>query len=128
MKVRRRDDGDVTILEFSGMISGGSDSYDFEHIVADLMDDNRWNTVLQFKNVKWINSTGIGILVRNYSHYVRHGGQMVVAELNTRVSIVFDRMIRKVFEVHETSREAVEVLKNRSSAPVNQKEPASAPR
>jgi anti-anti-sigma regulatory factor len=91
MKIRRRDDGDVT-------------------------DEDRLNTVLSFKNVKWINSPGIGILVRNYSHYLRFGGQMVICQLNTRISIVFDLMIRKVFEIYETIEEAVEVTRKRASA------------
>ena len=117
MKSRRRDDGEVTILELSGNFSGGPDSYDFEHIIEQLIDENRWNTVISFRNVKWINSPGIGIMMRNYSHYIRFGGQLVVCELNTRVSILFDMMIRKVFEVFDSEKEAVEILKNRAAAP-----------
>lgn len=116
MKIRRRDDGDVTVLELSGNFTGGQDSYDFERTIEQLIDDDRLNTVLSFKNVKWINSPGIGILVRNYSHYLRFGGQMVICQLNTRISIVFDLMIRKVFEIYETIEEAVEVTRKRASA------------
>lgn len=116
MKIRRRDDGEVTILELSGNFTGGQDSYDFERAIEQLIDEDRLNTVLSFKNVKWINSPGIGILVRNYSHYLRFGGQMVICQLNTRISIVFDLMIRKVFEIYETIEEAVEVTRKRASA------------
>ena len=116
MKIRRRDDDDVTVLELSGNFTGGQDSYDFEREIEQLIDDNRLNTVLSFKNVKWINSPGIGILVRNYSHYLRFGGQMVICQLNTRISIVFDLMLRKVFEIYETIEEAVEVTRKRASA------------
>ena len=116
MKIRRRDDGDVSVLELSGNFTGGQDSYDFERAIEQLIDEDRLNTVLSFKNVKWINSPGIGILVRNYSHYLRFGGQMVICQLNTRISIVFDLMIRKVFEIYETIEEAVEVTRKRASA------------
>ena len=126
MKIRRRDDGDVTIFELSGNFSGGQDSYDFEHAIEQLIDEKRWNTVVNFKNVKWINSPGIGILMRNYSHYVRFGGQMVIAELNTRIAILFDMMIRNIFEVYKTEKEAVEVLRNRAAAPATKKESTAA--
>ena len=125
MKIRRRDVGDVTILELSGNFSGGPDSYDFEHIIEQLIDEKCWNTVVNFKHVKWINSPGIGIMTRNYSHYVRFGGQIVVAELNTRVSILFEMMIRNIFEVYETEKEAVEVTKSRATAPPRQKSAAA---
>ena len=115
MKISRRDDGEVTILELSGNFMGGQDSYDFEREIEQLIDQDRLNTVLSFKNLKWINSPGIGILVRNYSHYLRFGGQMVICELNTRISIVFDLMIRKLFEIYETVDEAVEVLRKREA-------------
>jgi anti-anti-sigma factor len=110
MKINRRDDGDVTILELSGNFSGGQDSYDFENSIEQLITEERWKTVVSFKNVKWINSPGIGILMRNYSHYVRFGGTIVIAELNTRIAILFDMMIRNIFEVYETTGEAVEAL------------------
>ena len=126
MKIRRRDDGDVTVLELSGNFTGGQDSYDFERTIEQLIDEDRLNTVLSFKNVKWINSPGIGILVRNYSHYLRFGGQMVICQLNTRISIVFDLMIRKVFEIYETIEEAVEVVRKRASALQNKDAKASA--
>jgi anti-anti-sigma factor len=115
MKIRRRDDGNVTVLELSGNFTGGQDSYDFEREIEQLIDEDRLNTVISFKNVKWINSPGIGILVRNYSHYLRFGGQMVICQLNTRISIVFDLMLRKVFEIYETVEEAVKVVRERDA-------------
>ena len=126
MKIRRRDDGDVTVLELSGNFTGGQDSYDFEREIEQLIDEDRLNTVISFKNVKWINSPGIGIMVRNYSHYLRFGGQMVLCQLNTRISIVFDLMLRKVFDIYETIEEAVEVMKKNASAPREKGKEASA--
>jgi anti-anti-sigma factor len=116
MKIRRKDDGNVTVLELSGHFSGGADTYDdFERITQQLIDENRLYTVISFKHVNFVSSPGIGILMRNYAHYVRFGGEIVVCEVNTRVSIVFDLMIRKIFEAFETTREAVEVMKSRAS-------------
>lgn len=118
MKIRRKDHGDVTVLELSGHFSGGPDTYnDFERITQELIDENRLYTVISFKNVKFVSSTGIGILTRNYAHYVRFGGEMVVSELNQRVALAFDLMIRQIFEVFDTTSEAVEVLRNRAAAP-----------
>jgi len=125
MKIRRKDHGEVTVLELSGHFSGGPDTYDdFERITQELIDENRLYTTISFKNVKFVSSTGIGILTRNYAHYVRFGGEMVVSELNQRVAIAFDLMIRQIFEVFATTSEAVEVLGNRAAAPPTKDRPA----
>ena len=117
MKIRRHDERDVTVLRLSGNFSGGPDSERFAHAIENLIEDKRWNVVLEFREVNWINSPGIGILVRNYSHFVRFGGQMVVAELNTRIAILFDMMIRNIFEVYQTETEAIESFENHEQAP-----------
>ena len=127
MKIRRKDDGDVTVLELSGHFSGGPDTYDdFENIIQELIDQDRLHTIVSFKHVSFVSSTGIGILTRNYAHYVRFGGEMVVSELNTRVSIVFDLMIRKIFEAYKTTKEAVEIMKRRASDLPKNEEPVVA--
>ena len=112
MRIHRKDVGEVTVLELSGNFAGGPDSDRFERAVEELVHEKRWTTVLRFRDVKWINSPGIGILARNYSHYVRFGGRMVVAELNERISVLFDMMIRNIFETYATVDEAVAALQD----------------
>ena len=125
MKIRRKDKGDVTVLELSGHFSGGPDTYDdFERITQELIDENRLYTVISFKHVSFVGSPAIGILMRNYAHYVRYGGEVVVSELNQRVALVFDLMLRKLFEVYKTTDEAIEVLQNRVKAPPTKDKPA----
>jgi len=110
MKIHRRDVGDVTVLDLEGKLAGGPDADRFEHVIEKLIQEDRLNTVLLFRNLKWINSPGIGILVRNYAHYVRSGGRMVAAELNARILTIFEIMLRNIFEIYATEQSAIEAL------------------
>jgi anti-anti-sigma factor len=115
MKIRRRDYGDVTVLDLDGHFSGGPDAEVFAVVIGELVQQERLNTALVFRNVSWINSSGIGILARNHAHYVRGGGRLVVAELNSRISILFEMMLRNIFEIHETELQAIEALQKETS-------------
>ena len=124
MKIRRKDDGDVTVLELSGHFTGGPDTYDkCERIFQELIDEDRLYTVISFKHVSFVGSPAIGILARNYAHYVRFGGEIVAAEMNRRVALVFDLMLRRLFEVYDTTKEAVEVLEKRAAAAPTKNKP-----
>lgn len=116
MKIHRRDVGDVTVLDLDGKLAGGPDADRFEHIIETLIQEHRLNTVLLFRNLKWINSPGIGILTRNYAHYVRSDGRMVVAELNARILTIFEIMIRNIFEIHATEQTAIQALEKKLHA------------
>lgn len=126
MKIHRRDDGDVTILELSGNFHGGPDSDLFEKQIERLIEEGRLRTVLLFRSVKWVSSPGIGILARYYAHYVRAGGRMVVAELNERVLTIFQTMIQEMFDVYSTIDEAIAAL--RGEKPAGRREAAASSR
>lgn len=116
MKIKRKDDGEVTVLELHGNFTGGPDSETFAGAIDQLIAEKRLFVVVNFHDVKFINSPGIGIVVRNYAHFARTGGTFVVSELNDRISILFDMMLRKLFVSFEKTSEAVAELKKEAEA------------
>ena len=63
MKIKKRQEGEVMVLDLSGKIMGGDDFDLFNNAIHDLVKDGYVDIVLNLKGVKWINSTGLGLMV-----------------------------------------------------------------
>jgi anti-sigma B factor antagonist len=83
LKIKERTKDDVTVLDISGKIMGGS-------------------------KVKWINSTGLGLLVSAYTTLVKNGGRMKIAEVSDRIdNILHVTQLELIFETFDKEEEAL---------------------
>lgn len=101
MKVSRIPHGDATVLAISGKVMGGPEVDEFKAAIKDLVDAGCRNFILDFAEVPWINSTGLGILIAAH-HTVRAAeGQLRICSVTDRVLSIFHvSQLERVFEVH----------------------------
>lgn len=119
MRIKREDRSPVSILHLHGRLVGGPDSDAFDEAVDKLVRESRLLCVVDFQHVDFVSSPGIGYLFRNYAHHVNAGGVQVAAHMNSRIAIIYELFLKRVFEYFETVDEAVEYLLNKSEIEQN---------
>ncbi|MCK4237210.1 MAG: STAS domain-containing protein [Candidatus Krumholzibacteria bacterium] len=112
MKIRSRDVSGSTILDLSGEMYGGSDSMKLVDLVSELANEKKLDLVINLSKVKWISSTGLGILVSARSRYAKEGGSMKLCKPNDRVlGILQVTRLNLIFDVYNSEKEALDSLK-----------------
>lgn len=108
MNLKRRDEGDVTVLALSGRLMGGPDSNVFQDTVKKLIDEKRTKILVNLAGVSWINSTGLGILISAFTSVKNSGGQLKLVGVTERIQSIL--MITKLSTVFETFHDEATAL------------------
>ncbi len=108
MKMSRKPEGKVMVLEASGKIMGGPDHDKFKAEIKALIEEGFKDVVLDLGGVPWVNSTGLGILISGFHSLRAAEGSMKICAVNERVlSIFYISQLENVFEVFPTRQEAL---------------------
>lgn len=108
MQVATREIGDVVVLDISGRITLGEGNIALREIVRELVDKGNKRVVLNLANVHYVDSSGIGELVKTHTTIKNHGGQAKLAALNKRVSDLLQvTRLSAVFDVHSDEATAI---------------------
>ncbi len=100
MKYKREDKGEVSILRLEGKLMGGPDADEFKRVVKELVADDRKAVLVDMGKVSWVNSTGLGILISNYTTVKNSGGTLKLVGVNQRIDQIF--MVTKLHTIFET--------------------------
>jgi anti-sigma B factor antagonist len=111
MKIHTRRVGDVHILDISGKITLGKPTTAIRHTISDLLENGGKKIVLNLTEVNYIDSSGIGELVRTYTTVTQQGKQLILLNLTKKVKelLVITKLLT-VFQIYETEQAAVESL------------------
>ena len=96
------------VLQLSGDIMGGSDYELFTGTIKELVEAGHADIVLDLGKVRYINSTGLGILVSGLTTLKKSMGQMKICNLSDRIDRLFSvTSLTTVFETHESLEDAL---------------------
>ncbi|MCB0290418.1 MAG: STAS domain-containing protein [Calditrichaeota bacterium] len=104
MKIKEKMEGDIAVLTVSGNMMGGPDSTVLHDKVKSLINDGLKRVVIDIKGVKWMNSSGLGILMACLSSLQSADGQLKLSSVTDKVKSVL--MITKLIELFETYENA----------------------
>src|SRR5690348_8875846 len=108
---------DVAVLALSGKFLAGSDGPYMRQKVKDLVEAGTKKVIIDFADVPYIDSTGLGFLAGARVTAQNAGARIVLAELNTHVRKILDEMNLTQFFVHAPNEAAaLELLKKPESA------------
>ena len=69
------------------------------------------NIIFDFKNIKFMDSSGIGVIIGRYKKISSEGGKVSVINVNARVKKIFDLSgMDKIISIYDTSEEAISSL------------------
>ncbi len=111
MQTGTRQIGDVTVLDISGRISLGEGNVMLREIIRDLADKGNKKIVLNLGEVNYVDSSGVGELVKSLTTIQNKGGELKLANLNKRVHDLLEMTrLSTVFDVHKDEASAIKSL------------------
>jgi anti-sigma B factor antagonist len=112
MQIEERVVGEVTILDLKGKITLGEGDEILKDKIYSLIQANRKRILLNLADVPYIDSAGLGEVVRTYTTVSRQGGQLKLVNLTKRITDLL--MITKLLPVFETFESEQAALKTYS--------------
>ena len=98
-------DGGVIVLELSGKIMGGEETTMFHGKLHEYIQAGKRKFLIDLKNVEWMNSVGLGMLISALTTVKNGKGRLVLANITNIESILSMTRLITVFE-HYESRDA----------------------
>ncbi len=109
MKIKKREREGVIILDISGDITIGQGDVELRKEITDLVMQGGNRILLNLRKVDFIDSSGIGEIVRGFTTAQKNNGQLKLLHLESKVRDLFviTRLIT-IFETFENEKDAVD--------------------
>ncbi len=108
MQANTRHIGDVAVLDISGRITLGEGNVMLREIVRELADKGNKKIILNLGEVQYIDSSGVGELVKAHTTLRNQGGQLRLVNLNKRVNDLLEMTrLSAVFDIERDEASAI---------------------
>jgi anti-sigma B factor antagonist len=108
MQIEERSVGDVVVLDLKGKITLGEGDELLKDKVNSLVNQGHKKIVLNLADVPYIDSAGLGEVVRTYTTVSRQGGSLKLLNLTKRITDLLSiTKLLTVFETFDSENEAV---------------------
>lgn len=112
MKFTTKEVKDVIVIELNGNVMGGPDATELNEELHKLVDQGRNKVVVDLGDVKFMNSSGLGMLIRALSTMRNAGGDMKLARASEKIqSLLVVTKLITVFDHHDSVTKAVDAFK-----------------
>jgi anti-sigma B factor antagonist len=108
MKIDERTVGDVTVLDMQGKLLIGEGDELLRERINNLVESGKTKIVLNLGEVPYMDSAGLGEVVRCYTTVSRKNGKLKLVNLTKRLEDLLSiTKLLTVFETYEDETEAV---------------------
>jgi anti-sigma B factor antagonist len=108
MQITERQVGDVMILDLKGKITLGEGDELLKDKVNSLVNQGRRKIVLNLAEVPYLDSAGLGEVVRAYTTVSRQGGSLKLLNLTKRITDLLSiTKLLTVFDTFDAEDEAI---------------------
>lgn len=98
----------VNILRVSGYLDGHT-YHEFESALTALLESGQYKIVVDFAELNYISSAGLGALLNAHTQVREHDGDLKIACLSQKTQRLFDLLgFSHVLSVYDSSPEAVQ--------------------
>lgn len=99
----------TVILTLKGNVMGGPSATTFHDDIKKLVEKDKTNVVADLSKVKFMNSSGLGILISSMTSLRNAGGDLKISGASDRIeSLLMVTKLITVFDHYKTLDEAVE--------------------
>jgi len=109
MEIEERTTGDVVVLDIKGRVQLGEGDEMLKDKVNSLLNQGRKKIVLNLAEVPYIDSAGLGEVVRTFTTVSRQGGQLKLLNLTKRITdLLAITKLLTVFDTYDSEQDAVQ--------------------
>ena len=108
MQIEQRPSGDVIILDLKGKLVIGSGDELLKDKINSLVQQGHKKLVLNLADVPYVDSAGLGAIVRSYTTVSRENGSLKLLSLTHRIKdLLAITKLLTVFDTYESEADAV---------------------
>jgi len=102
--------GDTYVVDLNGEIDVYT-SPKVKDAIGDLIDKGHYNLVINLEKVRYIDSTGLGVLIGGLKRVREHGGTVNLVCTNPQIKKIFDITgLVKIFGIYDDEDAAMKAL------------------
>ncbi len=107
LKITKEKFKDVAVLKLDGKLVIGDEVEQFRKAVSETIKEGDKKIVIDLSNLSYMDSTGLGELVRAYTTVKKANGELKLASLTEKVKdLMFMTKLLTIFENYDTVEEA----------------------
>lgn len=113
MKIEERALENVVVLDLKGKLTIGEGDELLKETIQKLMEKGHNNLLLNLEGVPYVDSAGLGEIVRTYTTVSRQGGSLKLLNLTKRITdLLAITKLLTVFDTFESEADAVSSFKS----------------
>ncbi len=113
MEFTSRDQDDIFILTLNGNLIGEEAGSGILEIANDAINRGKILCLIDIENVKYINSSGIGVLITLLTKFRNNEGEVVIMKPSEHVNkLLIITKLTAIFKIADSLEEAIKELKS----------------
>lgn len=107
MKFNTSEVYNAAVISFKGKLRGGPDAQNFQDQISKYLEEGKKNIIIDMEDVKFVDSSGLGNIVRAFSTVKDAGGELKLAGISDKVKGVLSiTKLNSVFKLYPTVEDA----------------------
>ena len=103
MKIKEKVEKDIAILTITGNMMGGPETTALHDKIKSLMADGIKKVIVDLAKVKWMNSSGLGVLMASWGSLRKEGGNLKLANISEKInSLLMITQLMQFFETYQS--------------------------
>jgi anti-sigma B factor antagonist len=111
MKTKVSERYGAVVIELKGNVMGGDDTRDFNELLHKLIDEGKKNIIVDLGGVKFMNSSGLGMLIGGLTTVKKAEGSFKLVSVTEKIeSLLIITKLITIFETYENVDGAIASL------------------
>jgi anti-sigma B factor antagonist len=111
-QIQTHSDAEIDIIELTGYLDAHT-TPQLENAFTGLIEQNRFKVIVDFHNLKYISSAGLGVFMAFIENMRENSGDIKFAAMQPNVFEIFDLLgFPMLYEIFQTVEEAIQKFKN----------------
>ena len=109
MRIKTSEKYGAVVITLKGNVMGGPDTQEFQDLLHKFIEESKKNIIVDLGGVKFMNSTGLGMLISGYTSVKNSGGSLKLANATEKINslLVITKLIT-IFENFNSVDEAAD--------------------
>jgi anti-sigma B factor antagonist len=114
MKFNTIEKYNAVIVEVKEDLTADPSGVQFSKLIKENLDANKKNFIVDLSKVKYVNSSGIGMLLSGYTSVMNAGGVLMLADINEKMKgLLSITRLSTIFKLYDNVEDALNSLKQK---------------